>query len=67
MSAASQTTRGRAGRWLDTKAASRAWSFDRLIQVAVAQHWLPASRASIPEDEAVDKLAGEVGDAIQFD
>lgn len=54
------------GRWHDSKAAPLDWSFEKLIQVAVAQQWLPASRASIPEDEAVDKLAGEVGDAVRF-
>ncbi len=55
-----------AGRWRDSKAAPLDWSFEDLIQVAVAMQWLPASRTSIPEDEAVEKLAGEVGDAVRF-
>jgi hypothetical protein len=55
-----------AGRWRDSKSAPLDWSFEYLIQVAVALHWLPASRTSIPDDEPVEKLAGEVGDAVRF-
>ncbi len=55
-----------AGRWRDCKAAPLYWSFEQLIRVAVALAWLPASQASIPDDEAVDKLLGEIGDAIRF-
>ena len=28
--------------------------------------WLPATRASAPNEEAVEKLAGEVSDAVRF-
>jgi hypothetical protein len=55
-----------AGRWRESKAAPLDWTLEQLIQVAVALGWLPASRTSIPEDEAVEKLAGEVGDAVRF-
>lgn len=54
------------GRWRDSKAAPLDWTLEQLIQVAVALGWLPASRASIPGDEPVEKLAGEVGDAVRF-
>jgi len=46
-----------ANRWHDSKAAPLDWSLERLIQIAVALEWLPASRASIPEDEGGDALA----------
>ena len=55
-----------AGRWRDSKTAPLDWGFEDLIQVAVTLQWLPASRTSIPEDEPVQKLAGEVGDAVRF-
>jgi hypothetical protein len=55
-----------AGRWRGSKLAPLDWSFEYLIQVAVALKWLPASRATVPYEEAVEKLAGEVGDAVRF-
>jgi hypothetical protein len=55
-----------AGRWRDSEAAPLDWTLEQLIQAAVALGWLPANRASIPEDEPVEKLAGEVGDAVRF-
>lgn len=56
----------KAGLWHETKHAPFDWTFERLIQLAVAMQWLPASRASIANEDAVDKLAGEVGDAVRF-
>lgn len=53
-------------RWRETKSAPLDWTFERLIQIAVAMGWLSASRTSVPNEEAVEKLAGEVGDAIRF-
>jgi hypothetical protein len=37
-----------------------------LIQMAVALKWLPASRVTVRYDEAIEKLAAEVGDAVRF-
>jgi hypothetical protein len=54
------------GRWRGSKAAPLDWTLEQLIQAAVALGWLPANRASIPEDEPVEKLVGEVGDAVRF-
>ncbi len=55
-----------AGQWHETKRAPFDWSFERLIQLAVVMGWLPAVQVSEPDDDAVDKLAGEVGDAVRF-
>jgi hypothetical protein len=55
-----------AGRWRETKSAPFDWSLEHLIQTAVTLSWLPATRTSIPNEEAVEKLAGEVGDAVRF-
>jgi hypothetical protein len=55
-----------AGRWQASKAAPLDWPFEHLIQVAVALDWLPASRANLPNDAPVEKLAGQVGDAVRF-
>jgi len=55
-----------AGRWRETRSAPFDWSLEHLIQIAVAMNWLPATRTSIPNEEAVEKLAGEVGDAVRF-
>jgi hypothetical protein len=55
-----------AGRWRDSKAAPLDWTLEHLIGVAVALKWLPASRTNLPNDEAVDKLTGEIGDAVRF-
>lgn len=54
------------GRWRESRSAPFDWSLERLIQIAVALGWLPATRVSIAADEAVDKLDGEVGDAVRF-
>ncbi len=55
-----------AGQWQGTRDAPFDWMFERLIQLAIAMKWLPASRAAIPNEDAVDKLTGEVGDAVRF-
>ncbi|MGH3225350.1 MAG: hypothetical protein ACRDPY_42820 [Streptosporangiaceae bacterium] len=55
-----------AGRWRGTRSAPFDWSLEHLIQIAVAMSWLPATRTSIPNEEAVEKLAGRVGDAVRF-
>jgi hypothetical protein len=55
-----------AGRWRESKVAPFDWTFEYLIQLAVAMKWLPATRATVPNEDAVDKLAGEVGDAVRF-
>jgi hypothetical protein len=55
-----------AGRWHESRSAPFDWSLERLIQTAVAMGWLPATRTSLPSEQAVEKLAGEVGDAVRF-
>lgn len=55
-----------AGRWRESRSAPFDWSFEQLIQTAVAMGWLPATRTSLPGEQAIDKLAGDVGDAVRF-
>lgn len=55
-----------AGRWHESRSAPFDWTLERLIQIAVAMGWLPATRTSVPNDQAVDKLTGEMGDAVRF-
>ncbi len=55
-----------ADRWHESRSAPFDWSLERLIQTAVAMGWLPATRASIATDPAIDKLVGEIGDAVRF-
>lgn len=52
--------------WRDTPKAPFDWAFEHLIHIAVAMNWLPATRVSVPNEEPVDKLTGEVGDAVRF-
>jgi hypothetical protein len=42
------------------------WTLEDLIQVAVAMEWLPTVDAVLPGAGPVDKLAGDVGDAVRF-
>lgn len=54
-----------AGQWRETSKAPFEWRFEDLIRVAVAMRWLPVA-ASLDGDEPVDKLDGEIGDAVRF-
>jgi hypothetical protein len=42
------------------------WTLDELIQVAVKMEWLPVTGGALSVAEPIDKLAGEVGDAVRF-
>lgn len=42
------------------------WVLEDLIQVAVKMGWLPTSEEVVPAAEPVEKLAGDVGDAVRF-
>lgn len=42
------------------------WVFEDLIQVAVKMQWLPTSEEARSAAEPVEKLAGDVGDAVRF-
>lgn len=55
-----------AGMWRESRAAPFDWSLEQLIQIAVAMGWLPATRVRITADRAIDKLTGEIGDAVRF-
>ena len=54
-----------ADQWRETRKAPFDWRFEDLIRVAVAMGWLPVA-ASLDGDEPVDKLDGEIGDAVRF-
>lgn len=42
------------------------WVLEDLIQVAVKIGWLPISEEVVPSSGPVEKLAGDVGDAVRF-
>ena len=54
-----------ADQWRETRKAPFDWGFEDLIRVAVAMRWLPVA-VSLNGDEPVDKLGGEIGDAVRF-
>ncbi len=42
------------------------WTLEDLIHVAVKMGWLPTAGGGITAAEPVEKLSGEVGDAVRF-
>lgn len=42
------------------------WTLEDLIQVAVKMGWLPTAGGAISVAEPVERLAGDVGDAVRF-
>lgn len=57
-----------AGLWKDQEPQKDpfGWSLERLIHIAVKMHWLPATRTRVANEDPIDKLKGEVGDAVHF-
>jgi hypothetical protein len=54
-----------ADQWHESKKAPFDWSLERLIQIAIVMKWLPVA-PSLDGSEPIDKLSGEIGDAVGF-